>query len=91
MFGCVRNSRMAANTAIGCNGAGRSCGRMMKKRSVTTDAIGLDDREVVWLDANIFRVVTEREGLRVMPAIGANAKIGFLVFCQKFLDINLKP
>ena len=44
---------------------------MMKKRSVTTDAIGLDDREVVWLDANIFRVVTEREGLRVMPAIGA--------------------
>jgi hypothetical protein len=54
---------MAANTAIGCNGTGGSGGRMMKKRSVTTDAIGLDDREVVWLDANVLWVVTEREGL----------------------------
>ena len=40
---------MAANTAIGYNGASGSCGRMMKECSVTTDAIGLDDREVFGL------------------------------------------
>jgi hypothetical protein len=59
VFGCVRNSRMAANTAIGYNGASGSCGRMMKECSVTNDAIGLDDREVVWLDASFRHVWIE--------------------------------